>query len=141
MSHAALFLNTKDYNDRRKKLRLSATKAEKVLWQELKDKKLGYKFRRQFQIKRYIVDFYCRELRLIIELDGPIHQYQQKYDKLRTKNLEKLGLLVVRYLNDQVLFEREKVLSELQMLCAKRALLFQPSTPPDLPHGGRDAPN
>ncbi len=125
MSHAALFFNTKDYNDRRKKLRLRATKAEKVLWQELKDKKLGYKFRRQFQIKKYIVDFYCHELRLVIELDGPIHQYQQKYDKLRTRNLEKLGLLVIRYINDKVLFEREKTLSELQMTCAKRALSLQ----------------
>lgn len=125
MSHAALFFNTKDYNDRRKKLRLHATKAEKVLWQELKDKKLQYKFRRQFQIKRYITDFYCHELRLVIELDGPIHQYQQRYDKLRTKNLEKLGLLVIRYKNDQILFEREKVLSELQMLCAKRAFFLR----------------
>lgn len=133
MSHAALFFNTKNYNDRRKKLRIYATKAEKVLWQELKDKKLGYKFRRQFQIKRYIVDFYCHDLKFIIELDGPIHQYQQKYDKLRTKNLEKQGLLVVRYKNDQVLFEREKVLSELRMLCAKRALSFRHSTLPDLP--------
>ncbi len=133
MSHAALHSNTTDFTSRRKGLRLYSTKAEKVLWQEVRNKKLGYKFRRQFQIKNYIVDFYCRDLRLVIELDGPIHAEQKRYDELRTKDLEKVGLLVVRYTNDKVLFERESMLQNLRTVCEERNQFLRPTTPPNLP--------
>ncbi|OIO20200.1 MAG: hypothetical protein COY69_02620 [Candidatus Magasanikbacteria bacterium CG_4_10_14_0_8_um_filter_32_14] len=133
MTYALLHSNTTDYIIKRRKLRLNPTKAEEVLWRELHNKKLGYKFRRQFQIENYIVDFYCRELKLIIELDGPIHDEQKEYDKLRTKNLEKLGLVVIRYLNDEVLFERDRVMKELPAFCDKRDLSLRPRTPPYLP--------
>jgi len=108
------------------------TKAEEVLWQELRNKKLGFVFRRQFQIQKFIVDFYCHELRLVVELDGPIHAEQKEYDLFRTVKLEKIGLLVVRYRNDQVLFEREAMLQDLRTLCAKRNSFLRTSTSPNL---------
>ncbi len=137
MGYASLHSNTSDFTSRRRGLRLNPTKAEEVLWQELKNKKLGYKFRRQFQIENYIVDFYCRELRIIIELDGPIHDKQKSYDKLRTENLQKLGLIVVRYTNNQALFERDSMLEDLKIVCQKRAQSLRPRTPPNLPYQGR----
>ena len=130
MTYASLHSNIKKYQNIRRKLRLNPTKAEEVLWKELRNKKLGYKFRRQFQIDNYIVDFCCRELRLVIELDGPIHEYQREYDESRTKDLEKVGLLVLRYTNDRVLFDRDTILSELRVICDKRTSNLQPPTPP-----------
>lgn len=62
---------------KRRRLRILPTKAEYVLWQELRKKKLGYRFRRQVSIELFIVDFYSQELKLIIEVDGPIHEEQK----------------------------------------------------------------
>ncbi|EKD66921.1 MAG: hypothetical protein ACD_48C00676G0002 [uncultured bacterium] len=113
MTYAPLHSNDSSYIYRRKKLRKNSTKAEQVLWQEVRAKKLGYKFRRQFQIGIYIVDFYCKELNLVIELDGPIHAEQEAYDKKRQTWLETQGVLLVRYLNDEVLFDRDAVMQHL----------------------------
>ncbi|HRH23753.1 MAG TPA: endonuclease domain-containing protein [Candidatus Magasanikbacteria bacterium] len=132
MTYASLHSNTSDYIGRRRRLRVDQTKAEEVLWQELRNKKLGFVFRRQFQIQKFIVDFYCHELRLVVELDGPIHAEQKEYDLFRTVKLEKIGLLVVRYRNDQVLFEREAMLQDLRTLCAKRNSFLRTSTSPNL---------
>ena len=63
----------------------------------------GLKFRRQHAIDRYIVDFYCPEARLVIEVDGPIHRYTQDEDAQRQIKLEEHGLRVLRFTNDQVL--------------------------------------
>ncbi len=133
MTYGHLHFNRAEYKNLRKKLRLGATKAEKVLWQELKDKKLGYKFRRQFQIDCFIVDFYCHKLRLVIELDGPIHELQKEYDEERTKEIEKRGLVVIRYLNDYILFERETLISELRTVLRNRASELRLPTLPVLP--------
>jgi len=114
--------NTPAYKRRRSKLRRNQTKAEQVLWKELQDKKLGIKFRRQFQIDKYIVDFYCHKLKLIIELDGPIHQYQTQYDKQRQIYLEKKGYLLIRYLNDEVLFDRDAIMTHLIREMEKRKI-------------------
>ncbi len=120
MTYSPLHSNKKEYISRRTKLRRNQTKAEQVLWYELKTKRLGFKFRRQFQIGKYIVDFYCHELRLIIELDGPIHEHQQFYDKQRQVWLENQGYKVIRYLNDEVLFDRDAVLAHLCSEMTKR---------------------
>jgi len=122
MSYQDYFKNTPSYATRRSKLRRNQTKSEQVLWKELQSKKLGLKFRRQFQIQQYIVDFYCHTLKLIIELDGPIHQYQTEYDKQRQDFLVHDGYHVVRYLNDEVLFERESVMLHLLREIEKRKL-------------------
>ena len=85
-------------------LRNNATKQEKKLWQYLNKSQLGYKFRRQQPIDRYIVDFFCSELRLIIELDGGHHNEEKNkdYDKERTKFLNKLGYKVIRIWNNDI---------------------------------------
>jgi very-short-patch-repair endonuclease len=92
------------------------TEAESVLWERLRNRKLGkLKFRRQHPIDKYIADFYCHELKLIVEVDGEIHQTkeQAEYDALRTNDLESLGLSVIRFTNDQVIHELDKVLEKI----------------------------
>ncbi|MFN9558686.1 MAG: endonuclease domain-containing protein, partial [Dolichospermum sp.] len=90
------------------------TLAEKQLWQRLKNKQLlGFKFRRQQVIDRFIVDFYCHEVKLVIEVDGEIHNYTQVEDAIREEFLESLGLRVVRFKNEDVLFRIEGVLEEI----------------------------
>lgn len=105
------------YKERRRQLRLLGTKAERVLWQELKNDRLIYKFRRQVSIGPFIVDFYCHELRLVIELDGPIHKYQEDYDRHREDWLRSRGYSVIRFTNDEVLFEREVALQMILDCC------------------------
>ena len=111
------FQGRKKYRAVAQHLRGDLTKAEYILWQELRREKLGHKFRRQFNIGSFIVDFYCHELRLVIELDGPIHNEQKMYDERRTNFLKKQGCTVLRYTNDKVLFHREEVLKEIRRHC------------------------
>ena len=89
-----------------RQLRSDSTDAEQLMWQILRAKRfMNLKFRRQHVIKPYIVDFYCHEIGLVIELDGSQHGKDDaiEYDAERTKFLEALGLTVVRYWNYDVL--------------------------------------
>jgi very-short-patch-repair endonuclease len=89
----------------RKRLRRALTPAEAALWNLLGQSKLhGRKFRRQHSIGPYVVDFYCVQERLVIELDGAAHDSERRvdYDRDRTKFLEKLGLRIVRIENREV---------------------------------------
>jgi very-short-patch-repair endonuclease len=100
--------------DRRKKLRNEPTAAEYVLWQTLKGSKvLGKKFRRQCGIGPYIVDFYCSECRLIIELDGAPHFKvgADEYERARNIYLEGLGLQILRFEN-KVVFRNIEAVSD-----------------------------
>ena len=84
-------------------LRKNDTKAEKIAWTLLKDRRLGgYKFRRQVPIDKYIVDFYCHEARLIIELDGDVHaeDWQVEIDQKREARLKELGYNILHFPND-----------------------------------------
>lgn len=100
--------------DKRRALRDNLTPAEASLWKALKNKQLlGRKFRRQHSIGKYIVDFYCPEERLIIELDGEIHKYQSDYDYERTLYLESLNYKVVRFENKMVFETLEAVLNAI----------------------------
>ena len=92
------------------KLRKNLTPAEKVLWQVVRNKQLGgYKFRRQHIIDVFIVDFVCIRAKLIIEVDGRIHDFQKAYDEARTKFLNTQGFRVIRFRNEEVLYEIERV--------------------------------
>ena len=87
----------------RKELRSHATPAEAVLWKMLKGRNAdGMKFRRQQGIGPYVLDFYCPELRLCVELDGSSHDYKYEYDEQRTEFLQKQGIRVLRFRNEQV---------------------------------------
>lgn len=103
-----------------KSMRHSATDAENLMWQLLRAKRfMNLKFRRQHVIASFIVDFYCHEIGLVIELDGSQHGTDDglEYDAERTKFLESLGLRVVRYWNNEVLLETDDVLDDLWKVC------------------------
>ena len=92
------------YNPRLKELsrqlRNNSTLAEVLLWNQIKNKKIGgYKFLRQKPIDRYIVDFFCYELMLAIEVDGETHNYSVDEDEIRQKRIEALGISVIRFMD------------------------------------------
>ena len=80
-----------------KQLRNNSTLSEVLLWQKIKNKALGVQFHRQVPIKEYIVDFYCNELMLAIEIDGDSHLYKYEYDQKRQGELELLGITFLRF--------------------------------------------
>ena len=90
--------------ERAKALRKSQTHAEEVLWNYLKQKPMGYKFRRQHPLGNFILDFYCHSLQLVIEVDGPIHNTQEvaENDRLRETVLQNLGLTIIRFTNQKI---------------------------------------
>ena len=107
-------------------LRGSMTKAEAVLWKKLKDRKLfNTKFRRQHPINIFIVDFYCHEYKLVIEVDGDIHNDENaiQYDLGRTEVLNNFGLKVIRFTNDQILYSLDFVIEKIQREITQRTPL------------------
>ena len=100
-----------------RRLRRNQTDAERFLWFRLRDRRLcGWKFRRQFPIDRFIVDFCCADARLIVELDGGQHAVQAEADAQRTRILEAMGYLVLRYWNNDVMGNIEGVLADIVTL-------------------------
>jgi very-short-patch-repair endonuclease len=90
------------------------TEAEDLLWQRLRRHHLhGCKFRRQHSIERFIVDFYCAKARLVVEVDGPIHQYQGEQDLIRQEYLESHDLKVLRFSNDAVINNVDEVIKHI----------------------------
>jgi very-short-patch-repair endonuclease len=112
------------------RMRTQPTDAERVLWQRLRHDiaLIGSHFRRQPLIGPFIVDFASRKAKLVIELDGGQHDWQQESDALRTRRIEAAGYRVLRFWNNDVLGNLEGVLSEIQ--CAL------PPTPDPSPQGG-----
>lgn len=105
----------------RKKLRHSMTNAEKFLWRYIRDKKLGVKFLRQVSIGHFVVDFYCKEISLAIELDGSIHdkkEFQEK-DKIRQAIIESDNVHFLRFTNDEIFNDTDVVLLKIQKTCAE----------------------
>ena len=94
--------NLKIYKERRKELRNSATPQEIILWSKISNFQLGFKFRRQHSIGNYIVDFYCPEAKLVIEIDGSEHLKQADYDNERTEYLLSVGCKVLRFWNNEI---------------------------------------
>jgi very-short-patch-repair endonuclease len=95
-------------------LRKSMTVQEKILWRYLRNRQIqGKHFRRQHPYGIYILDFYCFEANLAIEVDGPIHQNHEQYDKERTEYLESSGMKGLRFDNDDVETRIEWVLSKI----------------------------
>jgi very-short-patch-repair endonuclease len=97
-----------------RRLRLNLTPAEQKLWQALSKRQLnGIKFRCQHPIGPFIVDFYCPEYRLVIELDGSIHDQQIEQDTARTAQLNQFGYHVIRFRNETVLTNLKHVLHQI----------------------------
>lgn len=98
-------------------LRKTQTEAEEVMWQNLRNRKvLGFKFRRQHPLDKYIADFYCHEAKLVIEIDGGIHDLpeHQEYDKKRSSDIEEMGIKVIRFTNKAVNEDLQEVLNAIK---------------------------
>jgi very-short-patch-repair endonuclease len=94
--------------------RKNPTQSEALLWQELRGKKLnGIKFRRQQPIGPFVVDFYAPSIRLVVEIDGAVHQQQQEADQTRQMILESLDLKIIRFSASQVEDELDSVLAAI----------------------------
>ncbi|MCO7543979.1 endonuclease domain-containing protein [Stutzerimonas nitrititolerans] len=118
-----------------KRLRNNLTDCERLIWRRLRNRQLsGYKFRRQHPFPPYVLDFYCAELRLVVELDGGQHygDVGLEKDRLRTDYLERKGLRVLRFSNVDVLQNLEGVLAEIVCWIEARA-----PHPNPLPNGER----
>jgi len=120
-----------------KRLRRNQTDAERLLWFRLRDRRLnGLKFKRQMPIYSYVVDFCCADARLIVELDGGQHGELQAADAARTKKLEKLGYLVLRFWNNDIFDNIDGVLETI--VSTARQHSPEPPHPDPLPHGERE---
>ncbi|MEH6658890.1 DUF559 domain-containing protein [Leeuwenhoekiella marinoflava] len=107
--------------ERAQEMRDKPTKAEALLWSKLRGKKTGFKFRQQHPIDKYIVDFVCLSAQLIVEVDGEVHQYQMDKDAERQLLLEqKKGYKVLRFSNEEVLNDVEKVLQTITIEIERR---------------------
>ncbi len=95
-------------------MRREPTSAEDLLWKRIRDRQVGdMKFRRQHSIDRFIVDFYCAEAQMVIEIDGSIHDTPNA-DLERQHVLESLGLRILRFSNDDVLSGVENVIAQIK---------------------------
>ena len=94
-------------------MRKNATQTENILWQSIRKNLTGYHFRRQQIVGNFIVDFVCLEKLLVIEVDGDIHDYQKKEDFERTEFLKQKGFRVIRFRNEEILENLEKVMEKI----------------------------
>jgi very-short-patch-repair endonuclease len=104
-----------------REMRHESTPEEDLLWQRLRNRNvLRLKFRRQHTIDRFILDFYCSEARLAIEVEGAIHQYTQEEDTIRREYLENIGLKVLRFSNEEVNTNLDSVVEKIAAAAMER---------------------
>lgn len=108
-----------------RELRAKSTRAEKIFWDVVRNRKIKKKkFNRQFPVyfmfegheRFFIADFYCHENKLIIEIDGGIHETQKDYDELRTIIINELGIKVIRFNNERIENNLDEVIKELKRI-------------------------
>ena len=112
---------------RARELRNNSTLSEVLLWQKIKGKTLGVEFHRQVPIDQFIVDFYCHELKLIIEIDGSSHDEKQEADEIRQRRLEAFGITFLRFDDLDVKKRMGWVLEELSIRVRELAGRTSPS--------------
>jgi len=102
---------------RRRILRNKPTKFEDLMWNELRDRKLGFKFKRQYSLGNYVADFFCREKKLAVEIEGEVHRRAsvQKYDVYRIRYMGALGVRVVRIQNEEIIKNLDQVLKKIRI--------------------------
>jgi len=107
-----------------RELRKRLTPSEQIFWLRLKEQFPEYKFRKQHPISHYVADYYCHKLKLVIEIDGPIHDSEEAKlnDKKRQKDLENLNLTVTRFTNEQIKNEAENVIKVISSTIQKVSL-------------------
>lgn len=117
MSRRKIIPYRSDLKELARKLRNNATKAERVLWHSLSGKQcFGYDFHRQKPLGNYIVDFFCQELMLVIEVDGVSHNQRsvQVKDRRKEEFLESLGITVIRFKDDEIYPENRDALRAIE---------------------------
>jgi very-short-patch-repair endonuclease len=105
-----------------KELRKDETKAEKILWSRLnRNQILGLQFRRQHPINIFIADFYCAKIKLVIEIDGSIHDITeyQEHDRGRSEILNDFGITVIRFTNEQIIEEIDSTVEQIETVVQK----------------------
>lgn len=126
--------NKKSEKEKRRYLRNNQTFSEKLVWLNLRKKQVyGERFLRQFSINKFVVDFYCPRLRLVIEIDGDSHFESKEeilYDKEREKYLCSLGLKIIRFNNKEVNQNLDKVISDIEDKVKELQSLKNPSVSP-----------
>jgi very-short-patch-repair endonuclease len=139
MSHAAV---SERQRNRAKRLRQTMTRAETLLWRHLKADRIdGLGFRRQVPFRNYIADFACLSVKLIVELDGESHDFdeRQKADQYRDTFFVSEGFHVLRFTNEQVMSNLEGVVEVIRQVASSRTSGLPPS--PTLPHKGGGSTN
>jgi very-short-patch-repair endonuclease len=119
----------KDLKQRVRTLRKNQTPAEKELWQHIRKRKLIVEFHRQVPLVDYIVDFYCHEIGLAIELDGSIHDTQFLEDAKRQERIAKYGVRFLRFSNDEIITNMEMVLLKIKREVNEGLCQASPLTP------------
>ena len=127
-----------DLKELARQLRQNMTLSEVLLWKEIKNRKLGVRFSRQIPLDRFIVDFYCKDLKLAIEIDGHSHYHAEiaKNDIIRQKRLESFGVIFLRFDDLDVKKNMSWVLEEIEVKVKR----LQP-TPVSPPGRGLDGAN
>ncbi len=110
MQSKKLIVNSPKNLSLRRTLRHTQTPQEVILWSKLRSRGTGYKWKRQVSIGKYIIDFYCPEKKLAVEIDGIQYDNNKEYDEERTKYLKIQGILVLRFWNNEVNTNIEGVL-------------------------------
>ena len=110
--------NKSSTKDKRNNLKGNMTLEEEMLWGKIRKDQLGVRFRRQYGVGEYIVDFYCPKLRLVIEIDGGQHSSKNEleYDCVREEYMKELGIKTLRFSNVEVRDDVESVVEEIEEL-------------------------
>jgi very-short-patch-repair endonuclease len=111
------YKNIKDLKARRVELRKNTTKTEVILWDKIRNRQVeNMKFKRQYSVVGYVVDFYCPEIRLVIEIDGDSHFTEKGVEKdvVRTKLINSLKINILRFTNDEIYNNLENALEILR---------------------------
>lgn len=112
-----LHYNKTESKVRRRQLRKDMTHCEKLMWIYLRNRNLsGQKFRRQYSVDSYIIDFYCPSLKLAIEIDGEIHEQedQKTYDIARQRHIEGYGIKFLRIKNEEIINDMDTVMKNIE---------------------------
>src|SRR5687767_824987 len=98
------------------KLRKHMTEAEKIIWERLCNKQLGVRIRRQHPLWKFIADYYCHELKLVIEIDGEIHLLEERreYDISRDITLTEFGIEIIRFWNEEIIRDTDLVIERIK---------------------------
>jgi very-short-patch-repair endonuclease len=109
--------NRAEVKDLRRKLRRNQTPAEAIVWSKVRGNQLGVKFRRQYSVERFVVDFYAAEVRLAIELDGAVHftAEAEARDRAREAVIMQYGITFLRFTNREVETNLEGVLESMRL--------------------------